>query len=84
VYCVLQTFAETDNPAILFNGNNEYLHYQDTWYILGYKPDAYVVSRQCHSNALHVQGWIVAGCYFQRCMKLSTPDTLFKVAQLRI
>jgi hypothetical protein len=45
VYCVLQTFAETDNPAILFNGNNEYLHYQDTWYILGYKPDAYVVSR---------------------------------------
>lgn len=43
-WCCLQTFAKTDNPAILFNGNNEYLHYQDTWYILGYKPDSYVVS----------------------------------------
>lgn len=47
---VPQTFVETDNPAILFNGNNEYLHYQDTWYILAYKPDTYVVSRQ-HPNS---------------------------------
>lgn len=35
---------ETGDRAVLFNGNNEYLHYQDTWYILGYKPDSYVVS----------------------------------------
>jgi hypothetical protein len=42
--CALQTFRQTDNPAILYNGNNEYLHYEDTWYILGYKPDSYVVS----------------------------------------
>jgi hypothetical protein len=40
----LQTFRTTEDPAILFNGNNEYLHYEDTWYILGYKPDSYVVS----------------------------------------
>lgn len=39
-----QTFVETGDRAVLFNGNNEYLHYQDTWYILGYKPDSYVVS----------------------------------------
>lgn len=40
---VVQTFVETGDKAVLFNGNNEYLHYQDTWYILGYKPDSYVV-----------------------------------------
>lgn len=43
--CALQTFKQTENPAILYNGNNEYLHYEDTWYILGYKPDTYVVRR---------------------------------------
>ena len=34
---------QQDNPAILYNGNNEYLHYEDTWYILDSKPDEYVV-----------------------------------------
>ncbi len=31
------------NPAVLYNGNNEYLHYEDTWYIVASKPDEYVV-----------------------------------------
>ena len=34
---------QQENPAILYNGNNEYLHYEDTWYILDSKPDEYVV-----------------------------------------
>eukprot|EP00891_Asterochloris_glomerata_P009375 jgi/Astpho2/9375/Aster-01644 len=40
---VVQTFKQQENPAILYNGNNEYLHYEDTWYILDSKPDEYVV-----------------------------------------
>ena len=31
------------NPAILYNGGNDYLHYEDTWYILASKPNEYVV-----------------------------------------
>ena len=31
------------NPAMLYNGGNDYLHYEDTWYILASKPDEYVV-----------------------------------------
>ena len=31
------------NPAVLYNGGNEYLHYEDTWYILSSKPDEYVL-----------------------------------------
>jgi violaxanthin de-epoxidase len=39
----IQTFKQQDNPAVLFNGGNEYLHYEDTWYILDSKPDEYAV-----------------------------------------
>ena len=28
---------------MLYNGGNDYLHYEDTWYILASKPDEYVV-----------------------------------------
>lgn len=39
----MQRFVQTpDNPAILLNHDNEYLHYQDDWYIIGSKPDKYV------------------------------------------
>ncbi len=30
-------------PAVLYNHDNEYLHYEDDWYILASKPDEYVV-----------------------------------------
>jgi hypothetical protein len=30
-------------PAVLYNHGNEYLHYEDDWYILAQKPDEYVV-----------------------------------------
>ena len=39
----LSSALQQENPAILYNGNNEYLHYEDTWYILDSKPDEYVV-----------------------------------------
>lgn len=39
----MQRFVQdTNNPAILYNHDNEYLHYQDDWYILASKPDEYV------------------------------------------
>lgn len=52
--CLSQTYADTvseklvcmmqqANPAVLYNGGNEYLHYEDTWYILSSKPDEYVL-----------------------------------------
>ena len=34
----IQTFyADENNSAVLHNNGNEYLHYQDDWYIPGYK-----------------------------------------------
>ena len=39
-----QMFVQDENnPAVLYNHDNEYLHYEDDWYILGYKPDDYVL-----------------------------------------
>lgn len=39
----IQTFYQDDkSPAILHNNGNEYLHYQDDWYIPGYKEGKYV------------------------------------------
>lgn len=39
----MQRFVQQkENPAILLNHDNEYLHYQDDWYILASKPDNYV------------------------------------------
>lgn len=40
----MQTFVQdAQQPAVLLNHDNEYLHYQDDWYILASKPDSYVV-----------------------------------------
>lgn len=39
----IQNFVQNpDSPSILSNRGNEYLHYEDDWYIIGYKPDTYV------------------------------------------
>ena len=32
-----------ENPAILWNHGNEYLHYEDDWYVLASKPNEYVL-----------------------------------------
>lgn len=34
---------EPGQPAHLLNHGNEYLHYEDDWYIVGSKPDSYIV-----------------------------------------
>ena len=40
----VQQFVQTkDNPALLLNHDNEYLHYQDDWYILDAEPDSHVL-----------------------------------------
>eukprot|EP01024_Parvocaulis_polyphysoides_P059672 TRINITY_DN6464_c0_g3_i1.p1 TRINITY_DN6464_c0_g3~~TRINITY_DN6464_c0_g3_i1.p1 ORF type:complete len:435 (-),score=54.31 TRINITY_DN6464_c0_g3_i1:337-1572(-) len=39
----MQRFVQlNDNPALLQNHDNEYLHYEDDWYIIASKPDDYV------------------------------------------
>ena len=35
--------CEQENPALLWNHGNEYLNYEDDWYILASKPNEYVV-----------------------------------------
>ncbi len=40
----VQTFVQDEaNPAHLANHGNEYLHYEDDWYVLASKPDSYVL-----------------------------------------
>ncbi|KAK9815828.1 hypothetical protein WJX72_010371 [[Myrmecia] bisecta] len=40
----VQTFRQTpETPALLLNHGNEYLHYEDDWYILASRPDEYFV-----------------------------------------
>lgn len=41
---VMQRFVQEDaaTPAVLVNKDNEFLNYQDTWYVLASKPDEYV------------------------------------------
>ncbi len=35
--------AAQANPAVLWNHDNDYLHYSDDWYILASKPDEYLL-----------------------------------------
>jgi violaxanthin de-epoxidase len=37
-------------PGVLFNGGNDFLHYEDTWYVLGSKKDEYLVVYYRGSN----------------------------------
>eukprot|EP00775_Hariotina_reticulata_P013067 gene13067-13194_t len=47
----LQMFNQVpQQPALLLNHDNEYLHYQDDWYIIASKPDTYVVVYYKGSN----------------------------------
>lgn len=40
----MQRFVQDpEHPSILYNHDNEYLHYQDDWYILAFKPDSYAL-----------------------------------------
>ncbi len=40
----LQSFKQDpNNVAMLYNHGNEYLHYQDDWYILASKPNEYIM-----------------------------------------
>eukprot|EP00878_Enallax_costatus_P018093 GHUV01019035.1.p1 GENE.GHUV01019035.1~~GHUV01019035.1.p1 ORF type:complete len:454 (+),score=105.01 GHUV01019035.1:192-1553(+) len=47
----IQMFKQDlQKPAVLYNHDNEYLHYQDDWYIIASKPDSYVVVYYKGSN----------------------------------
>lgn len=42
--------ADPQHPGILYNHDNEFLHYQDDWYIIGYKPNEYALVYYRGSN----------------------------------
>ncbi|QDZ17668.1 violaxanthin deepoxidase [Chloropicon primus] len=47
----VQTFVQdAERPGILLNHDNEFLHYQDDWFILGMEPDKYVAVYYRGSN----------------------------------
>ena len=47
----IQEFVQDDQqPGILYNHDNEFLHYQDDWYILGQRENEYVVVYYRGSN----------------------------------
>lgn len=40
----IQRFVQDpQKPGIMYNHDNEYLHYQDDWYILDAVPDEYIL-----------------------------------------
>ena len=48
---VVQTFEQDPKEgAILYNHDNEYLHYQDDWYVLAFKEEEYVLVYYRGSN----------------------------------
>ncbi|CEM08622.1 unnamed protein product [Vitrella brassicaformis CCMP3155] len=38
----VQRFVQQEDKGLLFNHDNEYLHYQDDWYIIDYEPDDFI------------------------------------------
>jgi violaxanthin de-epoxidase len=47
----IQEFVQDENePGILYNHDNEFLHYQDDWYILAQQPGEYVLVYYRGSN----------------------------------
>lgn len=47
----IQRFVQDPkNPAIMYNHDNEYLHYKDDWYIVDYEPDDFVLVYYRGSN----------------------------------
>jgi len=49
-YTVQEFVQDSKVPGILYNHDNEFLHYQDDWYILGARDEAYVVVYYRGSN----------------------------------
>lgn len=49
-YTVQEFIQDEKNPAILYNHDNEFLHYQDDWYVLAHRPQKYVVVYYRGSN----------------------------------
>jgi len=49
-YTVQEFIQDPEQPGILYNHDNEFLHYQDDWYIVGYKPDQYIIVYYRGSN----------------------------------
>jgi violaxanthin de-epoxidase len=49
-YAVQEFVQDAKRPGILYNHDNEFLHYQDDWYILAAKEDAYYVVYYKGSN----------------------------------
>jgi hypothetical protein len=35
------TLQDPDNPGKLYNHGNQYLHYEDDWYIVSWRPEEY-------------------------------------------
>jgi violaxanthin de-epoxidase len=47
----IQEFVQDEkSPGVLYNRDNEFLHYQDDWYVLAYKPREYVLVYYRGSN----------------------------------
>eukprot|EP00607_Mallomonas_marina_P011032 CAMPEP_0182421274 /NCGR_PEP_ID=MMETSP1167-20130531/6586_1 /TAXON_ID=2988 /ORGANISM="Mallomonas Sp, Strain CCMP3275" /LENGTH=383 /DNA_ID=CAMNT_0024598233 /DNA_START=128 /DNA_END=1275 /DNA_ORIENTATION=- len=47
----IQRFVQdTSNPAIMYNHDNDYLHYKDDWYIVDYEPNNFVLVYYRGSN----------------------------------
>ena len=47
----MQTFVQDeDKKGLLLNHDNEFLHYQDDWFVLGMRPDEYVAVYYRGSN----------------------------------
>jgi len=49
-YTVQTFYQDEKSPGILYNHDNEFLHYQDDWYILAHKPNEYFVVYYRGSN----------------------------------
>jgi len=47
----IQRFVQDkSNPAIMYNHDNEYLHYKDDWYIVDYEPNDFILVYYRGSN----------------------------------
>mmetsp|Transcript_76069 Transcript_76069/g.126793 ORF Transcript_76069/g.126793 Transcript_76069/m.126793 type:complete len:397 (-) Transcript_76069:328-1518(-) len=49
-YTVQEFDQDLEQPGILYNHDNEFLHYQDDWYVLAFKANEYFVVYYCGTN----------------------------------
>ena len=49
-YAIQEFVQDPKYPGIMYNHDNEFLHYQDDWYVLAQKPDAYFLVYYRGSN----------------------------------